>query len=110
MLIIIVFKNVVWGGWGCICVTYSQHILLCVQLLGVVQESVSDVQGLHSKLDRKTNVEDSNLSTASRFQSHLHFDLDALQCSMADYSESQQQTCKRLSSNIGGGGTSVLYL
>ena len=47
----------------CVCVF---HRLL--QLVEVVEDAIGDVEGLHSKLERKTRVENSNTATAQTFQ------------------------------------------
>ena len=71
------------------------------KLMNVVQESVGDVQGLHSKLERKSHVEDTNMTAASAFQSHLSSDLDALHSTMVEHSQSVQQKSKHLADKIG---------
>lgn len=41
----------------------------CVfQLIEVVEDAIGDVDGLHSKLDRKTTVETSNSAAAQQLQ------------------------------------------
>ena len=43
------------------------------QLMDVVHGTVHDVEGLHSKLDRKTSVETRNRTTCSKMQKvHMH--------------------------------------
>ncbi len=41
---------------------------MCVQLMSVVSETIGDVEGLHSKLERKGAVEKRNTDTAAHFQ------------------------------------------
>lgn len=63
------------------------------QLLDVVQDSIGDVDGLHSKLERKSRVEESNLSAAAQLQANMHSSLDALHQNLQHFSSTQQRAC-----------------
>ena len=76
----------------------------------MVHETISDVDGLYSKLERKLCVENRNLSAASMFHSRFQCDLDALQSSMTSYSQSQQLTCKDFSNKIGDMMVEIIIL
>lgn len=69
--------------------------------MDVVQDSIGDVEGLHSKLDRKSRVEESNLTAASRLGSKVHSEIDALQLNMQGFSEAQLHACTNFSGRIG---------
>lgn len=75
--------------------------LSTLQLLGVVQDTIGDVDGLHSKLERKSRVEESNLGAASQLQSSMHSAVDALCLGVQGYSNTQLQACENFSSRIG---------
>jgi len=69
--------------------------------MNVVQEIISDVHGLHSKLERKSRVEVSNLTAASAFQTTLGSDLNELHSRMVHHSQSMQQKTKQMANTIG---------
>lgn len=72
-----------------------------LQLFGVVQDSIGDVGGLHSKLERKSLVEKTNLGAAARLQSNMHSAMDTLSLNVQEYSEAQLKACTEFSSRIG---------
>lgn len=71
------------------------------QLLGVVHDTISDVDGLHGKLERKSRVEETNLNAASQFQSAAHSDVRELCEDVRGYASTQQQACRDFSGKIG---------
>lgn len=69
--------------------------------MGVVQESVKDVEGLHCKLERKSHVESRNADTAAQFQQRLHAQLQAMGRGLEGFCSTQQQFCRDFSGKIG---------
>ena len=69
--------------------------------MNVVEDSIGDVKGLHSKLDRKSRVEDSNLSAAEQLRSNVHSEIHTLSHNMQGYSDAQLQACNNFSGRIG---------
>lgn len=67
----------------------------------MVHDTIGDVHGLHSKLERKSHVEETNLSAASQFQSAVHSDVSALRENVQGYSSAQLQACRDFSGRIG---------
>ncbi len=67
----------------------------------VVKDTIGDMEGLHSKLDRKSHVEDNNLTAAAQLQSKVHSEIDTLSLNMQGYSEAQLQACNNFSGGIG---------
>lgn len=57
--------------------------------------------GLHSKLERKSLVEKTNLGAAARLQSNMHSAVDSLSLNVQEYSEAQLKACTEFSSRIG---------
>ncbi len=77
------------------------------QLLGVVENTIDDVDGLHSKLERKSYVEDCNLGAAATLQSNMHSAVNALCLNVREYSEAQLQACGTFSGRIGEWGVLI---
>lgn len=71
-----------------------------LQLLGVVQETIGDVEGLHSKLDRKSRVEETNLSSVALHQSNMHSAVDTLHHGLQGFSDAQQLAYTQFSARI----------
>ena len=69
--------------------------------MNVTRDAIGDVDGLHSKLERKSRVENSNLSATAQFQFKVHSDIEALHHNVQGYSNSQFQACKSFSGKIG---------
>lgn len=69
--------------------------------MSTVQEAVGDVKGLHSKLERKSTVESSNLASTSRFQQDIHTEVNSMRTGLERFASSQQQLCSSFSENIG---------
>lgn len=66
-----------------------------------VQEAVEDVKGLHSKLERKSNVERSNLASTTQFQQDIHTEVNSMCAELQSFATSQQQLCTNFSEKIG---------
>lgn len=47
---------------------YKRWSVTVCQLMEVAEDAIGDVNGLHSKLDRKTRVETSNSAATEKFQ------------------------------------------
>ena len=65
--------------------------ILCsflLQLLGTTQSSISDVHGLHAKLDRKRSVETHNQQVQMTFQERFHSNLDAMRQDVTAFTDS----------------------
>ena len=63
-------------------------LLILLQLLGTAESSISDVHGLHAKLDRKRNVEAHNQQAQMTFQERFHSNLDAMRQEVAAFTDS----------------------
>lgn len=63
-------------------------MLLLLQLLGTTQSSISDVHGLHAKLDRKRSVETHNQQVQMTFQERFHSNLDAMRQDVTAFTDS----------------------
>ena len=66
----------------------------------MVQDTIGDVDGLHCKLDRKSQVEASNLSAATALKSSMQSAVSALCLSLQEHSQAQLQTCTDFTSKI----------
>ena len=66
-----------------------------------VQESVGDIHGLHSKLDRKATVERTNMNATSQFQQDFHFEMTAMEEDLQGFVDSHRQSYSIFSNNIG---------
>ena len=73
-----------------------------------MEDTIGDVHGLHSKLERKSRVEESNLSAAAQLQSNMSSAVDALHLNVQGYSEAQLHACSKFTSRIGELG--IIYL
>ena len=62
--------------------------LFLLQLLGTTESSISDVQGLHAKLDRKRSVETHNQQVQMTFQERFHSNLDAMRQDVTAFTDS----------------------
>lgn len=65
-----------------------------------MQDTIGDVDGLHSKLERKSNVESSNLNAVALHQSNMHSAVDALRHGVQGYSDAQLQACSQFTARI----------
>jgi kinesin family protein 11 len=70
------------------------------QLVGVVEDAIGDVDGLHSKLDRKTRVENTNTAATRNFQSTMEGEFEEMQQSLQEFSTTQTQFCQSMSQRI----------
>ena len=59
------------------------------------------MDGLHSKLERKSHVESSNLSAAAQHQSNMYSAVDALRHGVQGHSDAQLQACSKFTARIG---------
>lgn len=97
--------------------------LVLFQLVEVVEDAIGDVDGLHSKLDRKTRVETSNSAATEKFQMvgsawscitplacrYLHVytlqsiegEFEQMHHNLEEFHSSQEQFCQNLSQRIG---------
>lgn len=66
-----------------------------------VEDAIGDVEGLHSKLDRKRHVESSNQATHVKYQQGFHSEVSSMMASLEGFASSQQQSYNNLSDRIG---------
>ena len=71
------------------------------QLVTTVQHAIGDVEGLHSKLDRKRHVESSNQATHVKYQQGFHGEVSSMMAGLEGFASSQQQTYNDFSNRIG---------
>lgn len=69
--------------------------------MSTVQDALGDVEGLHSKLERKSHVENSNQATHMKFQRDFHSELSAMKAGLEGFTAAQQHLCSSFSSRIG---------
>lgn len=74
---------------------------LLLQLVSTVQDALGDVEGLHSKLDRKRHVETTNQATHMKFQQGFHCEVSSMKEDLDGFAAAQQQLCSNLSDRIG---------
>ena len=72
-----------------------------LQLVTTVQDAIGDVEGLHSKLDRKRHVESSNQATHMKYQQGFHSEVSSMMADLEGFASSQQQTYNNFSNRIG---------
>ncbi|XP_022091821.1 kinesin-like protein KIF11-A [Acanthaster planci] len=70
------------------------------KLLTVAESSTADLEGVHAKLDRKRAVESHNATAQEVFEANLADKLQAVQDSMAEFGDVQQQRCSILQDNF----------
>ena len=62
-----------------------------------MESSVNDIQGLHAKIDRKTNLENENMQIFEDFQSKLFAHFKSLGHVMSTYQDSYAEVMSKLS-------------
>ena len=77
------------------------EFLLKLQLVTTVQDAIGDVEGLHSKLDRKRHVESSNQATHVKYQQGFHGEVSSMMAGLEGFASSQQQVYNNFSNRIG---------
>ena len=80
---------------------YTYRFLLKLQLVTTVQDAIGDVEGLHSKLERKRHVESSNQATHMKYQRKFHSEVSSMMADLEGFASSQQQICSDFSNKIG---------
>ena len=76
-------------------------INVSVQLVSTVKDAVDDVEGLHSKLDRKRRVEDTNQAVNVKFKQDFHNEVSSMKTELEGFATEQQQHCSNFSDRIG---------
>lgn len=66
-----------------------------------VQDAIGDVEGLHSKLDRKRHVESSNQATHVKYQQEFHSEVSSMMAGLEGFASLQQQVYNNFSNSIG---------
>ena len=69
--------------------------------MSTVQDALGDVEGLHSKLERKRHVESSNQATHEKFQQDFHSKVSSMRAGLEGFATSQQELHNNFSSRIG---------
>lgn len=83
------------------CLLIGCFSFLLLQLVSTVQDALGDVEGLHSKLDRKRHVETTNQATHMKFQQGFHCEVSSMKEDLDGFAAAQQQLCSNLSDRIG---------
>ncbi len=71
------------------------------QLVSTVNESLGDLQGLHSKLDRKTCAEENNMVAVGQFRRNIHSRIGNLGLELDKFVGSRHEAYGSFSNNIG---------
>ncbi|XP_014673483.1 PREDICTED: kinesin-like protein KIF11 [Priapulus caudatus] len=71
------------------------------KLLTTSDESTADVSGLHSKLDRKHEVERHNLDTQATFQTRFSDDITNMAARLSSFAQQQREMSDAVQENIG---------
>ena len=69
--------------------------------MSTVSESLGDLHGLHSKLDRKTQAEESNMVAVSQFRGDVHSRLESLNSELEKFVGARQEAYGSFSNKIG---------
>ena len=88
--------------------------------MSTVQDALGDVDGLHSKLDRKRHVESSNQAVNIKFQEDFCSEVSTMKAGLDSFATTQQKLCTNFSNRIGkascdrflgrgGGGIHALF-
>ena len=83
----------------CSWITFIWNITL--QLVTTVQDAIGDVEGLHSKLDRKRHLESFNQATHVKYQQGFHSEVSSMMAGLEGFASSQQQAYNDFSNKIG---------
>ncbi len=76
--------------------------------MSTVTESLGDLQGLHSKLDRKTHAESKNMAAVDQFRGGIHSRIENLGVELDKFVGGRQEAYGSLSNSIGQCSTCIL--
>ena len=68
--------------------------------MSTVQDALGDVEGLHSKLERKKHVECVNQATHAKFQQDFHSEVSNIKTELEDFATNQLQLSSNFSKRI----------
>ncbi len=69
--------------------------------MSTVHESLGDLKGLHSKLDRKTCAEKNNMTAVGQFRGNIHSRIGSLGLELDKFVGSRQEAYGSFSNDIG---------
>ena len=69
--------------------------------MSTVSESLGDLHGLHSKLDRKSQVEENNMAVVSQFREDIHSRIESLNSELEKFVGMRQEAYGSFSTKIG---------